>query len=539
MSKISKSIDLTRIIVVALILSAVLLGVLPTRIIQAKMVSDEKISVLIGFKGDLDSKLIEQTGGVVIREFPRIRGVAAKIPKSSIQALRRNPSIEFLELDRLVYALGETLPWGVERVNATAVWDTDEDLEVDPGAVAGSGIKIAVVDTGIDYTHPDLADRYGGGYDFVNDDQDPMDGHGHGTHVSGTVAATDNVIGVIGVAPHVTIYALKALNDTGYGTTRDVIMSILWAMDNGMDIISMSLGSSIPSFLEKRACDAAYEAGIVLVASTGNEGRWWAGFPAGYQSVVGVGATNEENTLASFSNKGLGLELVAPGVNVNSTVPLGTVPVANVIVDSTELQANMMEYSPETPETGITAEVLFAGLGHPENFTGQDFRGKLALIERGEISFAEKVENAYAAGSLGVIIYNNVPGNLYGTLGSLGAIPAVSISQEDGLYLNSLIEGGPTTATLIAYFGTDMYTPFQGTSMATPHVSGVAALVKCANPALSNAEIREILKNTTTDLGFAGRDPIFGYGLVDAFAAVQAGVSSLGRETVGPEFESP
>jgi len=531
MSKRSKTIGSTGKIVVVLIITTVLLSLLPIQVVQAETVDGEKVSVLIGFKGAIDTKLIERAGGVVTYEFPRIRGMAARISKVSIRVLRRSPGIEFVEIDRLVYAYGETLPWGIERVNATAVWDTDGNMEVDPGAVAGSGINIAVIDTGIDYTHPDLADRYGGGYDFVNNDADPMDDHYHGTHVSGTIAATDNDLGVIGVAPHSTIYGLKALNDGGNGTTRDVIRSILWAIDNEMDIISMSIGSKLPSLLEKRACDAAYEAGIVLVGSTGNGRRWRAGFPAAYRSVIGVGAINEDNKLAGFSNKGLGLELVAPGVNVNSTVPVGTGQIAKVIVDTTSLQANIMEYSPETPEAVITAEILFADLGYPEDFVGQDFTGKLALIERGEITFAEKVATAYAAGAVGAIIYNNEPGNFYGTLDSPGDIPAVSISQEDGLYVKDLIDAGTTIANLIAYYGMD-YAARAGTSTATPHVSGVVALLKAANPSLSNIEIRQILRDTAFDLGQAGKDPFYGYGLVDAYNAVQVAVASTSIEIV-------
>jgi serine protease len=510
----------TKRVVAILMLALTLMGTFFVQTSQAKVIRDNEISVLIGFKGSIDTGIITRVGGVVTYEFPRIRGVAAKLPRAAISALNGDPSIEFVELDRIVYALGQTLPWGIKRVNATAVWDTDGDMDVDLGAIAGSGIKVAVIDTGIDYTHPDLVDRYGGGYDFVNNDPDPMDDNGHGTHVSGTIAATDNDIGVIGVAPEATIYALKALNATGQGSTSDVIRSILWAVDHGMNIISMSLGSAIPSLLEMRACNLAYESGVLLVAATGNDGHWYAGFPAGYASVIGVGAIAEDNTLASFSNKGLGLDLVAPGVDVNSTVPVGTGPVAKVIVDSTELSANMMEYSPETPETGITAQILYASLGYPENFTGQDFTGKLALIQRGEISFAEKVANAYAAGAMGAIIYNNQPGNFEGTLGSPGAIPAVSLSQDDGLYMKGLIEAGSTTTTLIAYYGSD-YAVFSGTSMATPHVSGVAALVLAANPSLTPAEVRAILESAAVDLGSPGKDPTYGYGLVDAYAAVQ------------------
>jgi len=200
----------------------------------------------------------------------------------------------------------------------------------------GTGIYIAVLDTGIDYTHPELGENYAGGYDFVNSDSDPKDDHGHGTHVSGTIAAEDNTEGVIGVAPEAKIYAVKVLDQKGVGSYSDVIAGIEWAVlgpdgleGNGDDskIISMSLGGGSDSQALHDAVDAAYQKGVLLVAAAGNNGDGepydedtWS-YPAAYSSVIAVGATDEDDALASFSTSAGYLELSAPGVNIYSTMP--------------------------------------------------------------------------------------------------------------------------------------------------------------------------------------------------------------------------
>lgn len=298
-----------RIIALAMVASLLLVS-FPTVLAR-----EEKISVIIGFKGKPDLALIQGLGGDIEREYNLINAVAAELPTQAIEALSRNPKIAYIEEDARLSALGEVLPWGVDRIDAELVHPYNE----------GTGIKIAIIDTGIDYDHPDLDANYKGGYDFVNGDSDPMDDEGHGTHVAGIVAAElGNGIGVIGVAPEAYLYAVKVLDSSGSGYLSDVIAGIEWAVNNGMQIASMSLGTSTDYQSLHDACDVAYAAGVLLVAAAGNDGNppgkgANVGYPAAYSSVIAVGATDDEDSRARWSSTGAELELMAPGVNIYST----------------------------------------------------------------------------------------------------------------------------------------------------------------------------------------------------------------------------
>jgi uncharacterized repeat protein (TIGR01451 family) len=187
-----------------------------------------------------------------------------------------------------------------------------------------------VLDTGIDYNHPDLAGNYKGGYDFVNNDPDPWDDNClsyfktcHGTHVSGTIAAEHNGIGVVGVAPGSSIYAVKVLDVGGFGAASLVVSGIEWAKNNGMNIISMSLGSTENNTAVLDAVNAAYDSGILLVAAGGNTGGGPVSYPAAYDSVIAVTAIDQNGQKASFSPIDQKIEVAAPGVSIYSTVQSG------------------------------------------------------------------------------------------------------------------------------------------------------------------------------------------------------------------------
>ncbi|MDI6639840.1 MAG: S8 family peptidase, partial [Methanocellales archaeon] len=160
----------------------------------------------------------------------------------------------------------------------------------------------------------------------MNDDADPKDDNGHGTHCAGIVAAEDNTEGVAGVAPEASLYAVKVLNRFGSGWLSDIIAGIQWSVDNDMDVVSMSLGTSTYSASLETACNNAYNAGLVLVAAAGNSGDGNPAtneysYPAAYGSVIAVGATDINNVAPSWSNSGSYLELAAPGVSIYSTLP--------------------------------------------------------------------------------------------------------------------------------------------------------------------------------------------------------------------------
>jgi len=183
----------------------------------------------------------------------------------------------------------------------------------------GKGVKVGIIDTGVDYTHEEVKNRFGGnkGYNFVEDNADPYDGNGHGTHVAGTVAGEET-----GVAPACSLYAIKVLSDEGYGSEADVLRGIEWAIDNKMEVINMSLGSSQYSYFEDQVIQEAVKRGITVVAAAGNE-YYGPSYPAALNNVVAVAAVDRNNEHAEFSNIYETNDISAPGVSIYSSVPGG------------------------------------------------------------------------------------------------------------------------------------------------------------------------------------------------------------------------
>jgi hypothetical protein len=280
-------------------------------IAQTASAAGEKAKMLIGFgkmPGRAEEAMVRRLGGSVKYTYGIVPAIAAAVPEAAVSALQANPNVTYVEEDGIVEAIGQTLPWGVDHIDAEVVHPYNR----------GTGVKVSILDTGIDYAHPDLDDNYKHGHDYVNGDTDPMDDHFHGTYCAGILAAENNSIGVVGVAPEAWLYAVKVLNQYGSGYTSDVVAGIEWSIDNGMDIISMSFGGG-PSQTEEQACNSAYEAGIVLVAAAGNRKGGAVIYPAACNSVIAVSATNQDDGLAEFSSVGPEVELAAPGVNVTST----------------------------------------------------------------------------------------------------------------------------------------------------------------------------------------------------------------------------
>lgn len=351
----------------------------------------EKVDVLIAFHqppGPNEEALIRAFGGTVKFTYDIVPAIAASLPQAALEGLSRNPKVALIEKDVEIHALGDTYPWGVDRVEADLVH----------GANTGAGVKVAVIDSGIDYNHPELAAQYKGGKNFVNTRKTPMDDNGHGTHVAGTIAAAMNDAAIIGVAPGVSLYALKVLDASGNGSFSSIIAALDWCVKEGIQVTNNSYGSSVdPGTTVQSAFDAAYEKGVLHIASAGNSGTSsgegeTVGYPANYSSVVAVAATDKNDLRGYFSSTGQNVEISAPGVS----------------------------------------------------------------------------------------IYSTYPGSKYATM--------------------------------------------SGTSMASPHVAGVAALV-ISSGVTSPDTVRERLISTATDLGTAGRDPWYGYGLVNAAEAVNSSVT--------------
>lgn len=260
----------------------------------------------------------------------------------ALAAWNANPDVSYAETDHLYHTYAQEVPWGITEVKAEEARTTN--------SATGSGVKVAVVDTGVDYNHEDLdannwvnsaetaddgIDNDGNGYvddyygyDFIGSlytavtpDKDPQDEYGHGTHVSGTIAAENNNVGVIGVAPSATIMPVKVLDAVGYGWDSTIADGIRYAADNGADIINMSLGGSFATHTVSDAVDYAQAAGVLVVAAAGNSGTYTGGaYPAQYSNVVSVGAEDEDGKKPYWSNWGK-VDVTAPGVDVLSSTP--------------------------------------------------------------------------------------------------------------------------------------------------------------------------------------------------------------------------
>lgn len=304
-----------------------------TSLIYASAALASDINVIIGFRhqtslADQDKQgKITGAGGRIKKSHRSINAISARIPEESLALIKNEPAVAYIEADSIVTAIvpPTTSPaptpelldsWGVMHIGAASAYAK---------GIKGAGVKVAILDTGIDYTHPDLSDNYKGGYNFVYDNNDPIDDsrYGHGTHVAGIIAAKDNGTGVVGVAPEASIYALKVLNGGLMGLTSDILDAIDWAITNKMNIINMSFGAPLESQAFSDVCDLAYKAGITIFAAAGNFKQPVVDNPAGFASVIAVSATNPDDTLAYFSNYGDKVEVAAPGVNIKSTVKGG------------------------------------------------------------------------------------------------------------------------------------------------------------------------------------------------------------------------
>ncbi len=335
-------------------------------------------------------------------------------PKAVLAKLRKKGAVEFAEQNAYAYAFGVPndtyykYQWHMKRIGMEDAWDLS----------TGEGAIVAVVDTGVRQNLTDLDQtKFTAGYDFVNNDTDPTDDNGHGSHVTGTIAqSTNNTKGVCGIAYNATIMPVKVLNAYGSGTYTQIVDGINWAVEHGANIINLSLGGSSPSTLLEQAINNAWEKGVLVVCAAGNSGTNAPNYPAAYENAVSVAATAGNDTLASYSNYGSTVDIAAPG-------------------------------------------------GDYGDYNGDGYSDRI-------------LQNTFSGTSTGYYFYS-------------------------------------------------------GTSMASPHVAGAAALIKAKKPSLTNAEIRDILYNTADDLGSSGKDTTFGYGMVNALAALHY------VETLEPDSQPP
>ncbi|WP_411360953.1 S8 family serine peptidase [Pseudidiomarina sp. YC-516-91] len=469
---------------------------------------NEKERVIIQFKPGSQAqveKVVQRAGGNKHLELRNLDAMAVSVPAAALNGLRNNPNIVLVEEDSPRYLLSSQYepgtPYGITQVQA--------DLVSDAGAGA---VKVCIIDSGYDLGHPDLPTNGVTGRFNSGSGNWYTDENGHGTHVAGTIAALANGDGVVGVLPNgnVDLHIVKVFGASGWAYSSSLIAAADECASEGAKVINMSLGGSRANKTEERGFAQLNSAGVLSVAAAGNDGNTRDSYPASYDSVVSVAAVDSTETIASFSQQTSQVELAGPGVAVLSSVPRGMGEKVSVTVGSAGYDANGMDGSARTEATGSLVD---CGIGD-QACAGAS--GAVCLIERGVISFTEKVQACEAGGGAAAIVYNNEAGALLGTLGDYSAsIPAVGISDTDGAALLAQLGSAATVSVIDSDWAF-----FDGTSMATPHIVGVAALVWSQHTSCTNDEIRAALHASAKDLGATGRDNAYGHGLVQAKAAV-------------------
>ncbi|MEO3678256.1 S8 family serine peptidase [Rheinheimera sp. FR7-31] len=445
---------------------------------------------------------LSRQGVRVHKLLAKRNALAAELNPVMLARLKADPTVEYVERDLPRFPMMQQIPYGFTMVQADQVSDE-----------FASNQTVCVIDSGLGLPHEDFnAANITGSNDIGTGNWFDAGGP-HGTHVAGTIAALNNDVGIVGVMPNgnLKLHIVKVFNDDGWGYSSSLAQAVDTCAQNGATVINMSLGGAGSSVTERNAMQAAFDAGVLLIAAAGNDGDTSMSYPASYDSVVSVAAVDNTKTLADFSQRNVQVELAGPGVNVRSTYPEGGALEANLAVGAQSFDAIPMTGS---GTANLNAELASCGLGVT---TCTDVDGKICVIQRGEVAFAQKVESCQAGGGVGAIIYNNVSGNFGGTLGDnpTTTIAAVSVSLEDG---NLLMNELGNDAYLFS--GASNYGLMSGTSMASPHVAGVAALVWSHYPQCTNTQIRSALAATAEDLGSEGRDTSYGFGLVQAKAAV-------------------
>lgn len=457
---------------------------------------------------------IGREGGKIHYQFDDLSALVVTLPHAAVGRLQQNRDVLLVEEDAKRYPMGQKTPWGVNSIQAKKVWDADGDGVVDAGAPTGAGVTLCIIDSGIDGNHPDLQglNIVGGTPANYN-----IDNCSHGTHVAGTIAGVNNDIGVVGVSPGtVGLYFVKVFGE-------DASMSCEWSYSstlvnagkmciaNGAKVISMSLGGGRRSKTEEAFFNNAASKGVLPVAAAGNAGTTAYSYPASYASVMSVGAIDKNLLIADFSQQNDQVDVVAPGVEVYSTVShkfKGTLKVASASYSAIALENSLVGSASGAMVDGglCTASGAWTGL--------------VVLCQRGTTTFAEKVTVAQNGGAAGVIIYNNVSGSFGGTMGEgvTSTVPVVTVSMEDGALL--LPQVG-TVATVTVKIVEDTYDYYNGTSMATPHVSAAAAVLLSANPSFTAAQVRSALESTALDLGTPGLDNAYGYGEIQMKKALK------------------
>ncbi|QKE73380.1 S8 family serine peptidase [Arthrobacter citreus] len=530
-------------------------------------------------KSQNERKVEKMNDAKITREFDNaFNGVAMTLPGTAVSQLLSTGVVKRIWEDTSVKLDDPKEADEMQTSTPTKVDDSLPQIGADKlheENITGKGVKVGVIDTGIDYNHPDLKGIFKGGYDFVDNDSDPMEttykdwkasgkpetdttGNSyytfHGTHVSGSIGAqktNNSPSAVMGVAPDVDLYVYRVLGPYGSGTNDAVIAGIDKAVKDGMDVINLSLGSSVNDPLNPTsiAINNAMLAGTVACVAAGNAGP-------------------DEKTLGAPGAAALAITVGASDVSL--TIPTYNASAGDQKFTSMQLLAE--NYTDKLEELqNTTLPIVDVGLGAKSDYTNKDVAGKVALIQRGTYTLDEKVQNAKAAGAKAAILYNNVDGNIDVYIGEgPNYIPTFRISKADGELLKGQKEikfetlgsvksegdhladfssRGPAEGTDdikpdvvgpgVAIFSTlpeymndkqdgtnyDMaYGRLSGTSMATPHVAGAAALILQAHPDYTPFEVKEALMNTADKMNGDYAVNEVGTGRIDVYEAVHSDI---------------
>jgi len=256
-----------------------------------------------------------------VRQYSLIQAVSCpfeiqSVPRSLSDKMiwEEDPPVSVQALPQGSLVTDKGIPWGVKHIQAPLVWNR----------TTGHGVKVGVIDTGVDFGHPDLRHSLERGINLLHRFALPQDDNGHGTHISGTIAAANELQGIIGVAPRSTIYPVKAFDYNGTAFVSDIILGIEWCVRNRMNIVNMSFGMQTKSKALLDAVNNAYRSGVLIVASSGNDGQiGHIDYPARYKNTIAVGATNELNRIAKFTNRSSFIDIYAPGERIVSAWPRG------------------------------------------------------------------------------------------------------------------------------------------------------------------------------------------------------------------------
>ncbi|MBN1209153.1 MAG: S8 family serine peptidase [Myxococcaceae bacterium] len=490
-------------------------------------------------------------GGLVHHAYRSVPVIAARLSAEERALLAEDPAVESIEPDLPRRLLGTTPPplppppprvkrgsvgeytQGLHLVEAPWVWDTNRDGALDSSVPTGEGITVCVLDTGIDPEHPELKSAYAGGKDFVDGDDEPWDsterGWGHGTHVAGIIAAqlsspganvspTMDSQGVVGVAPGVRLLIARVLDGQGLAWSSTIVAGLEWCQQQGAHIASLSLGGPAGNSFERAAFKAAAQSGMLVIAAAGNSGEA-LDYPAAYPGVLAVGAVDHALRRAHFSARGWGLSLMAPGVDVLSTVIQGVGTISQLEVGDIPYDSRPLYMAPAGK---FTARLVDCGDGSTmSSCKNPTCDGFVAYVDLNpSVPLEVQLTHVMRQGALALIV-GDAPheGGLVDlSIGRRGHwVPAALVSHETGLAMRRM-----AGFTAHVKLHKSDYALASGTSMAAPHVTGAAALVWSTRPdTLTAAQVRELLESTAKDLGAPGRDWDHGYGLVRASAAIQ------------------